>query len=108
MTPTTPSALHLPAELTIYTATETRQAWLAWLAAEPEAQEGSVCRVDGAAVDQVDASGMQLLAALSRTLHEQQRPLQLVHASAPLLGACRALGMTALLQGDSLATGDTA
>ena len=29
-----PSALALPAELTIYTAAETRPQWLAWLAAD--------------------------------------------------------------------------
>ncbi len=103
--------LSLPAELTIYTASETRAAWLAWLAAERSDGSNDTgddrCPVHAGAVDQVDAAGVQLLVALSHTLARQQRRLQLLDPSAPLRGACEALGASALLVGS--ATGqDTA
>lgn len=72
--------LSLPAELTIYTAAETRAAWLAWLATET-----------------ADPAGVQLLLSLANTLALQQRVLQLINASEPLRQACAALGASALL-----------
>ena len=93
--------LSLPAELTIYTASETRAVWLAWLATERNAVDDhpgdARCAVHAGAVDQVDAAGVQLLVALSHTLARQQRRLQLLDASAPLRSACEALGATTLL-----------
>ena len=93
--------LSLPAELTIYTASDTRTAWLAWLATEhhdaTDNADGSRCTVHAGAVDQVDAAGVQLLVALSHTLARQQRRLQLLDPSAPLRDACKALGASALL-----------
>lgn len=94
--------LSLPAELTIYTAGETRAAWLAWLAAEPtDTTSDGRCTVHAAAVDQVDAAGVQLLVALSHTLARQQRRLQLLDPSTPLCVACEALGAAALLAGSA-------
>ena len=95
-TTTTLSTLRLPAELTIYTAAETRTAWLAWCAAEA-GQIDATCRVDAAAVDEVDAAGAQLLVALANSLGRQQSALQLCNASRPLRQACEELGLAALL-----------
>ena len=94
--------LRLPSELTIYTACQTRQTWLAWLSAE-QAGPGDpppdrLCPVDAAAVDQVDAAGVQLLVALAASLAQQQRRLQLQAPSEPLRQACTSLGATALLE----------
>jgi len=88
--------LRLPAELTIYTAAETRAAWLAWCAAEA-GQIEAICRVDAAAVDEVDAAGAQLLVALANSLGQQQSALQLCNASRPLRQACEDLGLAGLL-----------
>jgi len=107
-THTLPS-LSLPAELTIYTASETRASWLAWLAAEQTAGAGDgCCTVHAGAVDQVDAAGVQLLVALSHTLARQQRSLRLLDPSTPLRGACEALGASALLEGSTTNPGTTA
>ena len=87
------TALTLPPELTIYTAAETRAAWLAALA---EPGEGTLA-VQAGAVTEIDAAGVQLLASLARTLSAQQRSLQLVEPSAALRGACERLGLSSLL-----------
>jgi len=107
----TPATLSLPGELTIYTAAETRDQWLGWLAGEAAAAldhpPDVLCRVDAAGVDQVDAAGVQLLVALSHALaQQQQRTLQLVDASGPLRNACAALGASALLAADEPTGGD--
>jgi anti-anti-sigma regulatory factor len=86
-------ALTLPAELSIYTAGETRTAWLAWLA---EHGEGPLA-VDSAPVTEVDAAGVQLLLALSRSLAAQRRALHLRDPSPALRTACERLGVAALL-----------
>jgi len=103
--------LRLPHELTIYTAAETRTAWLAWLAwrsddgahiaADADTGADTVCQVDGADVDQVDAAGVQLLVALAHSLQRQQLTLQLQHASGPLRQACQDLGLAGLLLGSA-------
>jgi anti-anti-sigma regulatory factor len=87
------TALALPPEFTIYTAAETRAAWLAALAAPGE----GALAVQASAVAEVDAAGVQLLASLARTLEAQQRTLQLVEPSAALASACERLGLSALL-----------
>jgi len=102
--PTTPHTdLQLPAELTIYTAAETRSAWLNWLASEAGGDHDGACRVDGGAVDQVDAAGLQLLLALRQRLARDDRSLRLTRASPPLRSACDALGLADLLDGLELA-----
>jgi anti-anti-sigma regulatory factor len=88
------SSLALPAELTIYTAGETRPQWLAWLAAD----ESGALQVDASGVKEVDAAGMQLLLALARALEAQQRLLLLERPSPALRGACERLGLTGLLE----------
>ena len=87
------TALALPPELTIYTAAETRSAWLAALA---EPGEGPLALPAGA-VNEIDAAGVQLLASLARSLAAQQRPMQLVEPSAVLREACERLGLGGLL-----------
>ncbi len=87
--------LSLPAELTIYTVGELRPQWLAWLAGLSVADAAAEAPVDGAAVDQIDAAGVQLLVALSRSLTAAHRSLQFVNASPVLTGACEALGLPA-------------
>lgn len=89
------SPLLLPAELTIYTVGELRPQWLAWLAGLGNTDALVEAPVDGAAVDQIDAAGVQLLMALSRSLRAVDRPLHLVNASPLLATACEALGLPA-------------
>lgn len=88
--------LVLPAELTIYNAAELRVQLLAH--AEAHAQQES-CHIDAAAVDQVDAAGLQLLLALARTLAATGRTLHLAPASPVLEAAVDALGLRAVLLG---------
>lgn len=86
------SNLSLPAELTIYTVGELHPQWLAWLATQVGADVPADVVVEGAAVDQVDAAGVQLLMALSRSLANAGRALSLVDASPVLTHACEVLG----------------
>jgi anti-anti-sigma regulatory factor len=88
--------LVLPAELTIYNAAELRVQLLAHV--EAHAQEEACC-IDAAAVDQVDAAGLQLLLALTRTLAAAGRTLRLAPASPVLAAAVDALGLRAALLG---------
>ncbi|MEO7335458.1 MAG: STAS domain-containing protein [Caldimonas sp.] len=89
----------LPADLSIYSATETRAGWLAWLAAESSGFPADVSCVDldGNRVDVVDGSGVQLLLALSRTLRERGLALRLTAPSGALRTACAALGSGSLV-----------
>ncbi len=84
-----PGALRLPAELSIYTAAELHPQWLAWAAL----QQGATACADGAAVDQVDGAGVQLLVALQRSLAARGCALHLSAPSRPLREACTALGL---------------
>jgi len=97
-----PTAFALPTELTIYTVGELRPQWLARLSeAEtgPDAapEPADTCLVDGAAVADIDAAGVQLLLSLQRTLGARQQELQIVNASRTLGGACTALGVGSLI-----------
>ncbi|MEI2679700.1 MAG: STAS domain-containing protein [Burkholderiaceae bacterium] len=74
--------LSLPAELTIYTVGELRPQWLSWLAGFADDDAPADASVDGSAVDQIDAAGVQLLMALSRSLAAAQRSLQFLSATA--------------------------
>lgn len=93
-------SLALPRELTIYTASETRADWLTWLTILPEDAV-----VDGAAVDQVDGAGLQLLVALRHAVLQRGRAWCLVAASVTLTHACDAIGASALLS-DCAVKGD--
>lgn len=87
--------LHLPAELSIYTAAELHPQWLAW--ARRDGAEHQDARADGTAVDQVDGAGVQLLIALQRCLAARGCTLHLHAPSRPLREACTALGLAGWL-----------
>ena len=90
--------LVLPPELTIYAVGELHPRWSAWLhATREEGLADAVCRVDAAAVDEVDAAGVQLLVSLSHGLARSRLTLQLDDPSDPLARACEALGVGYLL-----------
>jgi len=88
--------LALPRELTIYTVGELRLQWLDHLAAN-NADPVDPWPVNAAAVEEVDAAGLQLLLSLSNWLAREQRRLQLEQPSPALQQACEALGLPALL-----------
>jgi|GEM_PF-743774 len=91
--------LALPAELTIYTVGELHPQWLAWLGQGAAALPAEVpAEVQAAAVEQVDAAGLQLLLSLQRALLDGGRSLQIQAPSAVLRGGCEALGLGAWLQ----------
>lgn len=93
-----PPPLRLPAELTIFTASETRSAWLGWLAdAQQHGDADTLCLVEAEDVAEVDAAGVQLLVSLARSLAGQQRRLQLQAPSEVLRKACTTLGVHTLL-----------
>jgi anti-anti-sigma regulatory factor len=83
----------LPAELTIYSAAETRGALLGWLAGHGgEPTEPLTLAAHG--VEEVDGAGLQLLCALSLSLERKHWAWQLVAPSAAFTTACRSLGLT--------------
>lgn len=87
--------LALPAELTIYTVGELHPGWLAWLG-ERTAAPADGCppaRVMAAAVDQIDAAGLQMLLALQRSLGEHGCGLVIEEPSAVLRQGCEGLGL---------------
>ncbi|NCN71913.1 MAG: hypothetical protein GW928_05875 [Rhodoferax sp.] len=81
-------AFELPEEMNIYSAVETRDALLAWIAAQT-AKSDKLLDISGAKVREVDGSGLQLLASLS---HSDQ-PWRLVDPSDALTQACTQLGL---------------
>jgi anti-anti-sigma regulatory factor len=93
------ATLTLPAELTIYSVTQLRTAWLdALLERRQSAAAGTaLLSIDAAAVDEVDAAGVQLLVALAKSLRADGTSLELRNASGPLSQACQRLGVCALL-----------
>lgn len=88
--------LQLPAELTIYTAGELHPQWVGWLHAS--AEDDSCAVVQGQAVEQVDAAGIQMLLALSASVAARGRPLLLKAPSDALRTGCDALGLGSWLQ----------
>jgi len=83
----------LPAELNIYSALETRDAMLAWVA-EQTKQAKDTLEVSAGAVTEVDGAGLQLLASLANL----DQKLLLVDPSSALLEACNMLGLTSWLK----------
>ena len=80
----------LPAELTIYSALETRDALLAWLNDHTATSTSDrVVEISAKDVVEVDGSGLQLLAALSN----MDVSWRLAHTSAVFSEACRTLGL---------------
>jgi len=94
------ATLSLPRELTIYTVGEVHPSWLSWLASKSDAAEAEgPCVVEGSAVDEVDAAGVQLLIALSAVRwRATSGRMRVLNPSAPLAAACKALGVGALLE----------
>lgn len=91
------TAMALPAELTIYTAAQTRQGLLERLLADDGASEQPFV-VDGSAVAEVDGAGVQLLVSLSRSLLAQGRRLAIAAPAEALASACVALGAASLVE----------
>lgn len=85
---TSTACLVLPEELTVYHVSQLREDWLAWLA-----RTASTVRVDGAGVSQVDGAGIQLLAALLRTLDTRQVAWQLQAGEGALREALHIFGL---------------
>lgn len=79
----------LPEEMTIYSAIETRDALLAWVA-EQSTKSVRMLEISAAKVREIDGSGLQLLASLTHI----DQPWQLTQPTAPLLDACQALGLS--------------
>jgi ABC-type transporter Mla MlaB component len=77
----------LPTELNIYSALESRDALLSWVA-EQGSKSHEALEISAAQVAEVDGSGLQLLAALSN----MEQSWHLVDASAVFMDACRTLG----------------
>ncbi len=79
----------LPAELNIYSALEIRDNLLAWVA-ENGSKGRDYLEISARDVEEVDGSGLQLLAAISN----MDQPWRLVEASDRFVDACRAMGLT--------------
>lgn len=79
----------LPAELTIYSALETRDALLAWIT-EQSAKSSNALEISARHVAEVDGSGLQLLAALSN----MELTWHLVAASPGFCEACETMGLS--------------
>jgi anti-anti-sigma regulatory factor len=100
----------LPAELTIFSAAETREALLDWLArtaatADVAAHaDAPVLRLDAQGVVDVDGAGVQLLCSLGRQAERDARRWQLVDPSGALQRACEVLGLGDWLSRHSAAT----
>ena len=77
----------LPADLRIYSAIETRDALLAWVAEEASAGHDYL-QISARDVEEVDGSGLQLLASLSNL----GAPWRLVESSESFDNACRLMG----------------
>ncbi len=88
-------ALVLPAELTVYTAADTRLAWLPLL--EPLVAAAAPWCADASQVAEADACGLQLLTALANSARAQGQTLRLQAPSEPLVAACHCLGLESLL-----------
>jgi len=84
----------LPAELNIYSALETRDTLLAWVA-EQTSKGRDLLEVSARDVAEVDGSGLQLLAALANG----DTPWRLVEPSNAFVDACRTMGLKHWLDG---------
>jgi anti-sigma B factor antagonist len=88
-----PAIIALPAELTIYHASETGALITARLA------EGGDLELDASAVAEVDAAGIQLLLAARRHAAAWDRGFSLLHPTAELQAALTLLGLSSLSAG---------
>ncbi len=90
----------LPAELNIYSALETRDAMLAWVT-EHVSKGQEMLYVSAKNVEEVDGSGLQLLAAFANMEHAWH----LVNPSDALVDACRTMGLSQWLDQRVLKSG---
>ena len=86
------SHFELPSELNIYTAAETAQAMLTWFN-NSRNQHVTHLTLNGNAVAEVDAAGLQLLASLHNSCASNALHWQLEQASHTLSAACERLGI---------------
>lgn len=97
-------ARRLPADLTIYAVRDGAEQGLRWLS-QLDAEAGDApLQVAAHGVEEVDAAGVQLLIALSRSLAARGRRLQLLQPSPVLQRALACLGAAPLL-GDASPAG---
>ena len=83
----------LPAELTIYSALDTRDKLLAW-ASEQSAKATDFLTISAKNVAEVDGAGLQLLAAISN----MDQAWQLTQPSEAFTEACQTLGFSHWLE----------
>lgn len=84
----------LPAELTIYSAIDSRDALLAWVS-EQTTKGSTLLELSAGHVEEVDGSGLQLLAALSN----MGLAWKLADASPAFCDACVTLGLSHWVDG---------
>lgn len=88
----------LPAQLTVYAAAELASRWRTWLAQDDRAGGPSApLTLQAGQVEEVDGAGLQLLIALSNSLAERGRRLELQEPAPVLVRALGQLGAQALL-----------
>lgn len=85
----------LPAELTIYSALDTRDALLTWVAEQTSNSEVAL-QVSAREVNEVDGSGLQLLASLSN----MDLTWHLLDASEVFCEACRTMGLASWMDNE--------
>ena len=90
------STLHLPPELTIYTVAELHRLWMTWVG-ETTTPGTETVAVDGSAVNEVDAAGLQLLMSLANMLAAKGLRLQVLGTSHVLKTSLQALGLDSLI-----------
>ncbi len=81
----------LPAELSIYTASDTHRLLLAWLGEQAGGGAGRL-QLMAHGVDEIDGAGLQLLGSLANSAAALGIPLQLVSPSQTFLDTCMELG----------------
>jgi ABC-type transporter Mla MlaB component len=86
------ATFELPTELNIYTAADTAQLLLHWFT-ENHTQQVTQLQLDGHAVAEVDAAGLQLLVSLHNSCTTHALQWSLTQASQTLAAACSRLGI---------------
>lgn len=94
----------LPKELTIYAVSDGAEQGLLWLSQLDATPSDAPLQVVADGVEEVDAAGVQLLIALSRSLAVRGRRLQLLRPTAVLQQALTCLGAAQLLGDGPIAT----
>jgi anti-anti-sigma regulatory factor len=82
----------LPAELTIYSAVESRDALLAWVAKQGSGSTTQLS-INAHDVSVIDGAGLQLLTSLAN----MELPLKFLGSSSAFTEACQTMGLSAWL-----------